>query len=139
MDVGPQLQADGGANVPPRDAAIGKGGGGCPYRLPDREVRIVGRHADLAHAHPDLSESRIDVDERRAARAAQNPGVDPVMEVEQQIGLSQHVPGGRVGPVEPLNRSIVSGVPCAVAARVQQGALRHAKPLHPLAERRQRV
>ena len=60
------------------------------------------------------------------------------MEVEQQIGLAQHVPGGGVGPVEPLDRSIVAGVPRAVAARVQEGAVAHAEALHPLAERRER-
>src|SRR5256712_3031089 len=83
--VGPQLEANRWANVPPRETAIREGCRRRADRLADREVHVVRENADLAGAHPDLCEAWIDIDEGRAAHLPEDARVDAVVAVEQQI------------------------------------------------------
>ena len=86
MDVRPEVEADGRVDERPLEPAVRKARAGRTDGLPDREVDVVRRNLQGAGADPDLGQPGVDIDERRAPGARQQPGVDAVMEVEHEVG-----------------------------------------------------
>ncbi len=115
----------------PTDAAVREARGGRADGLADREVDVVRRHAQRAGAHPGLGQAGIDIHQGRAAGARQHPRVDRVVEVQHQVGASQHALGLRRSDADLVDAPVLS-----VAHRVQEDPAAHLELLHAREERR---
>ena len=122
----PEVQTDGRADVDPRQAAIGEARLRRPHRIAGRQVTVVRRHGELTGADPELQQPWIDVDERRAPGAGEEPGVHRVVEVQNEIRPAQHVFGFRPA----ASNEVRTGA-------VQERPALEPEPFHPLHERRE--
>ena len=119
----------------PRQAAIGEQGCGRAHGLAGGQVAVVRGHGELAGADPELQQPRIDVHECRAAGAGEQPRVDRIVKIQDQIGPSQHRLGlGLRATDEARRRGTV--IPVA-GHRVEERLALEPVPFHPLEEGRE--
>ena len=86
-DRRPLGQEHRGRCVQPPKTAVREARRRRAHGLANREVQVVGRHADRARRHPDLQQPRIGVDQRRAPEPPHHRGRKHVPEIDEQVGL----------------------------------------------------
>jgi len=82
----------------------------------------------LPGAHPHLQQPRVDVHQCRAPGAAEQPGIDRIVEIQQQVRPSQHAFGLRPRATNELERTGIS-LPRPLAP-VQQRPAAQPESLH---------
>ncbi|NUR56743.1 MAG: hypothetical protein HOQ29_20060 [Acidobacteria bacterium] len=128
----PEIEAHTRPDVDPVEAAIGKAGRRCADRLAGGQIAIVRGHRQLSGAHPELKQAGVDVDERAASGAAEQPGIDRVVKVQQQIGAPQERFGLGSLVADETDVAAVLAVD-----RVEQRLALETEPLHALEEGRE--
>ena len=108
--VRPALQTNRRLDVIPIQTAIGDFAAGLADILANGEVEIVSRHSQLLPADPELQQPRIDIDQRGASKACQQPGGDGIVEIYQHVSPLEDRLGFGLGHVEVAPRRFDRGV-----------------------------